>query len=73
MPVHHVDMDVIGAGSGDRPDFLAQPGKVGGEDRRRDPELLLHRGLVTGMRRCCKAALPKLDARVTPEPTVPAI
>ena len=36
MPVHHVDMDPVGTGSVDSAHFLAQPGKIGGQDRGRD-------------------------------------
>ena len=32
MAVHHVDMDDVGAGGVDGADFLAQFGKIGGED-----------------------------------------
>ena len=33
MPVHHVDVDPVGAGRVDRAHFLAELGEVGGEDR----------------------------------------
>ena len=36
MPVHHVDMDPVGAGRFDRAHFLAEPGEIGRQDRRRD-------------------------------------
>ena len=36
MAVHHIDMDPVGAGRLDGLDFRAQPGKVGGQDGRRD-------------------------------------
>ena len=36
MAVHHVDMDPVGAGLVDRAHFLAEPGEIGGEDRRGD-------------------------------------
>ena len=36
MAVHHVDVDPVGAGRVDRAHFLAQPGEVGGQDRRGD-------------------------------------
>ena len=38
VTVHHVDMDPVGAGSGDGDDLLAQAGDVGGEDRRGDED-----------------------------------
>ena len=38
MPVHHVEMDPVGTGRIDGADFLSQPGKIGGQDRRRDDE-----------------------------------
>ena len=34
MAVHHVDVDPVGAGLVDRADLLAEPGEVGGQDRR---------------------------------------
>jgi hypothetical protein len=36
MPVHHVDMDPVGARFIDRAHLLAEPGEIGGEDGRRD-------------------------------------
>ena len=33
MPVHHVDVDPVGAGGVDRAHFLAELGEVGGQDR----------------------------------------
>ena len=42
MAVHHVDMDPVGAGLVDRADLLAEPGEIGGEDRGRDADRLLH-------------------------------
>ena len=47
MPVHHVDMDPVGAGGIDGADLLAELGEVGGEDRRRDPERAGHACLLT--------------------------
>ena len=38
MPVHHVEMDPVGAGLIDRADFLAQFGEIGGQDRGCDDE-----------------------------------
>ena len=38
MPVHHVDMDPIGAGGLHRADFLAQLGEIRGQDGWRDKE-----------------------------------
>src|SRR5262245_65412742 len=38
MSVHHVEMDPVGAGRIDIADFLAEPGKIRGEHRRRDDE-----------------------------------
>ena len=43
MAVHDVDMDPVGAGGVNRPDFLAELGEIGGEDRRGDDERSLHR------------------------------
>jgi hypothetical protein len=42
MPVHHGDMDIVGACDIDRSDFFAQFGEVGGQDGRRDFRGLLH-------------------------------
>ena len=36
MAVHHVDVDPVGAGRVDRAHFLAEPGEIGGQDRRGD-------------------------------------
>jgi hypothetical protein len=36
VAVHHVDMDPVGPGGVNRAHFLAQAGKIGGEDRRRN-------------------------------------
>ncbi len=38
MPVHHVEMDPVGAGGIDGADFLAQFGEVRRQNRRRDDE-----------------------------------
>ena len=38
MPVHHVEMDPVGAGGVDRADLFAEPGKIRRQDRRRDDE-----------------------------------
>ena len=38
MPVHHVDMDVVGPGLLDRAHLLPQPREIGREDRRRDTD-----------------------------------
>ena len=38
MPVHHVEMDPVGAGRIDGADFLAQLGEIRRQDRRRDDE-----------------------------------
>ena len=42
MPVHDIDMDVIGAGSGDRTDFRPQIGEIRRQDRRGDANGTLH-------------------------------
>ena len=42
MPVHHVDMDVVGAGRVDRAHLLAQPGEIGREDGGRDADRMGH-------------------------------
>jgi hypothetical protein len=42
VPVHHVDVDVVGAGLGHPAHLLAQTGKVGGENGGSDPDGLLH-------------------------------
>jgi hypothetical protein len=42
MSVHHVDMDVVGAGVGNRSNLLAQARKVGGKYRGSDARRLLH-------------------------------
>ncbi len=44
MSVHHIEMDPVGAGSVDRLDLLAEAGEIGGEDRGRDFEGLIHSG-----------------------------
>ena len=36
VPVHHVDMDPVGAGGLDCADFIAQLGEIGRQNRRRD-------------------------------------
>ena len=36
MPVHHVDVHPVGAGRVHRAHFLAEPGEIGGQDRRGD-------------------------------------
>ncbi len=46
MPVHHVDMDPVGARRVDRAHLLAQPREVGGQDRRGDANGLYHRRLA---------------------------
>ena len=38
MPVHHVEMDPVGAGRIDRADLFAQPGEIRRQDRGRDDE-----------------------------------
>ncbi len=38
MPVHHVEMDPVGAGRIDGADLFAQFGEIGRQDRRRDDE-----------------------------------
>jgi hypothetical protein len=38
MPVHDVEMNPVGTRLVDGPDLFAEPGEVGGEDRRRDDE-----------------------------------
>ena len=38
MPVHHVEMDPVGAGGIDGADLVAQLGEIGRQDRRRDDE-----------------------------------
>ena len=43
MAVHDIDMDPVGAGGVDGPDFLAELGEIGGEDRRGDDERSRHR------------------------------
>ena len=43
MAVHDVNMDPVGAGGVNRPDFFAELGEIGGEDRRGDNERSLHR------------------------------
>ena len=48
MAVHHVDMDPVGTGAVDGAQFLAQLGKVGGQDRRRNDERARHFGLRSG-------------------------
>ena len=42
MTIHHIEMDVIGAGVGDRPDFSAQTSEISGENRGGDTDRLLH-------------------------------
>src|SRR5262249_47644078 len=53
MAVHDIDMDPIGAGGVDRAYFLAEFGKIGGQDGRRDDERTRH------------GILPSLCVRVT--------
>jgi hypothetical protein len=38
MPVHHVEMDPVGARGIDRTYLFAQPGEIRRQDRRRDDE-----------------------------------
>ena len=38
MPVHHVDVNQIGAATLDRGDGRAQRREIGGENRRRNPD-----------------------------------
>jgi hypothetical protein len=38
MPVHHVEMDPVGAGGIDGADFFAEFGEIRRQDRRRDDE-----------------------------------
>jgi len=48
LPVHHVDVQEIGARAGDDPDLVLEAREIGGEDRRADaPEL----GVGPGARR----------------------
>ena len=42
MPVHHVEVDPVGAGGLDRADLLGELGEVGRQDRRRDAERAGH-------------------------------
>jgi hypothetical protein len=42
VPVHHVDMDPVGAGGVERTHFLAELGEVGGQNRRGDDEGMAH-------------------------------
>ena len=42
MPVHHVDMHKVRAGFGDGGNFLAEPCKIGGEDRRGNADGMAH-------------------------------
>ncbi len=42
VAVHDVDMNPVGAGCVHRADFLAELGKIGGEDRGRDDERASH-------------------------------
>ena len=46
MAVHDIEMDIVGAGGVDSPHRLAERGEVRGENRRRDPDGLLHESLV---------------------------
>src|SRR6185312_13672982 len=55
--VHDVDVDVVGASSADRAHLFAKPRELGREDRRRDPNVLLHDRLVSGNGSYSKAAL----------------
>src|SRR5690606_5307543 len=42
MPVHHVDMDEVGAGSVDCLNLFAQPGEIGRKDRGGDEDGACH-------------------------------
>jgi hypothetical protein len=42
VAVHDVEMDPVGAGGGDRANLLAEPGAVGGQDRRGDQRAFGH-------------------------------
>jgi hypothetical protein len=42
MAVHDIDVDVVGAGRGDRADLLAHAGEIGGQNGRGDANVLLH-------------------------------
>ena len=37
-PIHHVDMDPVGAGPVDRPHLVAEPAEIGRQDRRGDDD-----------------------------------
>jgi hypothetical protein len=47
VPIHHVDVDPVGARGLDGADFVAQFGEIGRKNRRRDGERA-HDGLRTG-------------------------
>ena len=47
MPVHHVEMDPVGAGGVDGADFLTQFGEIRGQDRGRDKQRAGHEFLET--------------------------
>jgi hypothetical protein len=50
VPVHHVDMDVVGPSRVDGADFLAQPGEIGRKNRGCDPYRLTgHCGAPCGV------------------------
>ena len=42
MAVHHIDMDIVCPGAGDRADFITQRRKVGGQDGGGDSDGFLH-------------------------------
>jgi hypothetical protein len=48
MVVHHVEMHDVGPGGEDVVDFLAEPGEIGGENARGNPEGLGHGELLKG-------------------------
>ena len=42
MPVHHVDVDPVGAGGFEGAHFLTETREIGAQNRRRDADGLLH-------------------------------
>ena len=69
MPVHHIDMDPVGAGRVHGAHFLAEAREIGGEDGGGDADRLLHRPSLTearlgGQGKC--PTYPRLSAACEP-------
>jgi hypothetical protein len=50
VSVHHIDVDPVGTGFVDGPDFLPEAGEIGRKYRRSDADRLLHGGTLPSAR-----------------------